>query len=199
MSVNIKQILAIIAVVFTIAAVLVIGNRLYNRFVNQDPVPVTMTTEDAEDPTKLKQAVNNAQATKLGDDQAKTVSASIKSIVDGNRAPVTTTSTTAANYKATATTYAKSVGADATVITPSKNEARDVTKVDPSTPVQLNQYNIKAYPKTMIGVGAYSDKSVVVDYQKQVKVFGQPVYIGPSVKVDGTGSAAIGVKLTAAF
>ena len=199
MSTNIKQVLAVVAVVLVVAAVLVIGNKLYNRFVNQDPVPVMMTTEDAEDPVKVKRTVNDAQATKINDDQARTVATQIKTINDEGRRPVTTVSTTAATYKSTAATYAKSTGADAVVIAPAKDEKRDVTKVDPSTPVQLNQYNIKAYPKTMVGVGVYTDKSLIVDYQKQVKVFGQPVYVGPSVKIDGNGGAAVGVKLTASF
>ena len=85
------------------------------------------------------------------------------------------------------------------MITPAKGEKKEVKDIKPTDTVQLNQYNIQAYPKNQMGLAYYNDKTIEVDYQKQVKVFGKHMYVGPAVKVDKDGKTGVGVKMTIPF
>jgi hypothetical protein len=95
--------------------------------------------------------------------------------------------TTAKNYVKAADEYRAAVGGDAVAITDPANPDKAPPKVGDkvtttdvqgkttttiltdSTPVRLEAHIIKAYPKTLMTVGA-DPASIIIMYQKQVKV-----------------------------
>ena len=172
-----------------------------NHYINakNEPQPTIMTQEDSQNPLKLKEEVNHNSGAHLNTTQAREVTNTITKIIERDRKPDTVVQSTGQTYLQDSKQYAKDKKADAFVITPAKGEKKEVKDIKPTDTVQLNQYNIQAYSRNQLGVAYYNDKTIEVDYQKQVKVFGKHMYVGPAVKVDKDGKTGVGVKMTIPF
>ena len=172
-----------------------------NHYINvkNEPQPTIMTQEDVQNPLKLQEAVNHNSGAHLNTTQAREVTNTITKIIERDRKPDTVVQSTGQTYLQDSKQYAKDKKADAFVITPAKGEKKEVKDIKPTDTVQLNQYNIQAYSRNQLGVAYYNDKTIEVDYQKQVKVFGKHMYVGPAVKVDKDGKTGVGVKMTIPF
>lgn len=172
-----------------------------NHYINtkNEPQPTIMTQEDSQNPLKLKEEVNHNSGAHLNTTQAREVTNTITKIIERDRKPDTVVQSTGQTYLQDSKQYAKDKKADAFVITPAKGEKKEVKDIKPTDTVQLNQYNIQAYSRNQLGIAYYNDKTIEVDYQKQVKVFGKHMYVGPAVKVDKDGKTGVGVKMTIPF
>lgn len=191
-------------IVIGILILLVIIFAFYkiNHYINAKTgtvTPVTMTIDESKDPFKLKTAVNQNSDARLNDYQANEVTNTITKIIDRNREPDKVIASTGTTYKSDIDSYAKSQKADAVVVTPAKGETKQVSDIKPTDTVNLNQYNIKAYPKHQVSVARYSDGDTTIDYETQVKVFGAHAYVGPTVKVSQDNGVSAGVKVTIPF
>ena len=194
---NIKYvIIAIIIILCGVFAAVKINHYINTK---NEPQPTIMTQEDSQNPLKLKEEVNHNSGAHLNTTQAREVTNTITKIIERDRKPNTVVQSTGQTYLQDSKQYAKDKKADAFVITPAKGEKKEVKDIKPTDTVQLNQYNIQAYSRNQLGVAYYNDKTIEVDYQKQVKVFGKHMYVGPAVKVDKDGKTGVGVKMTIPF
>ena len=194
---NIKYvIIAIIIILCGVFAAVKINHYINAKNESQ---PTIMTQEDSQNPLKLKEEVNHNSGAHLNTTQAREVTNTITKIIERDRKPDTVVQSTRQTYLQDSKRYAKDKKADAFVITPAKGEKKEVKDIKPTDTVQLNQYNIQAYSRNQLGVAYYNDKTIEVDYQKQVKVFGKHMYVGPAVKVDKDGKTGVGVKMTIPF
>lgn len=196
-----KFYLAIIAILLCISIGLACWKVNKKINIENEPKPVEMTLEQAKDVERVKNEINNNSGARVDNFQAKEVVDKIVYITENNEPPQTIIYTNGENYKEESKQYAEKKKADAVIITPSQGETKKIEDIKPTDTVNLNQYNIKAYPKNQIGVAYYSDGDMTVDYQRQIKVFGAHMYIGPAVKFNTRGEhhAAVGVKLTVPF
>jgi hypothetical protein len=195
----IKKFKPIIACILIIALIAFVGYKI-NKKMNKEITPVIMTQEEVEDPEKIQQMVNENSDVNISKYQAKEITNTITQIVEEEVQPTTVVQTTGENYQQKSKEYAEQHKADAVIITPTKGETKTVEEIKPTDVVNLNQYNIKAYPENLISIGAYGDGDVCFDYEHKIKVFGAHAYIGPSVKYNTKDKdATVGVKLTIPF
>lgn len=172
-----------------------------NQHLNKENIePAIMTQEEVKDPNKVREAINKNSNANISQYQAREVTNTITRIIEKEVKPTATVTTTGANYQEKSKEYATKQKADAVIITPSNGETKAVEEIKPTDVVNLNQYNIKAYPENLFSLGAYGDGDVTVDYEHKIKIFGAHAYIGPSVKY-GThdGNLTAGMKLTIPF
>lgn len=185
-------------IVILLGTLAYIGYQHYSN--EKEPQVVTTTIEDATDPDKLQQMVNANSNANLNKYQAKEVTNTITKIIERDRQPETVVVTTGKDYEKVAQKEATKRNADAVVVTPAKDETKKIEDIKETDVVNLNQYNIKAYPKHMVSVGAYSDGDITLDYENQVKFLGAHMYVGPSVKYNTKEKdIAVGVKVTIPF
>ena len=194
---NVKYV--IIAIIIILCGVFAAVKINHYINVKNEPQPTIMTQEDSQNPLKLKEEVNHNSGAHLNTTQAREVTNTITKIIERDRKPDTVVQSTGQTYLQDSKQYAKDKKTDAFVITPAKGEKKEVKDIKPTDTVQLNQYNIQAYPKNQMGLAYYNDKTIEVDYQKQIKVFGKHMYVGPVVKVDKDGKTGVGVKMTIPF
>lgn len=196
-TINLKWILiGIIAILIGVLAY--IG---YNHYSNEkEPQVVTTNIETATDPDKLQKLINQNSNANLNKYQTREVTNTITKIVERDRQPETVVTSTGKNYEKVAQKEATKRNADAVVVTPSQGETKQIEDIKDSDVVNLNQYNIQAYPKHIMSVGAYSDGDVTVDYENQIKFLGKHMYVGPSVKYNNKDhDVAMGIKATIPF
>ena len=108
--------------------------------------------------------------------------------------PTTTTMTTGSEWDKLSKQYAQKVKSDFSVVTNPGNG-----KITPTTPVQLNQYNMYAYPKIFFQVGyAPGNEAIVSVSYKVLKTPWTYVYLGPYGRFDLIDSkrSTIGVMAT---
>lgn len=112
--------------------------------------------------------------------------------------PVTVVKTTGSEWEKMAKAQSKKVGADFSVVTDPKNPDSKPNPPKDST-VNLNQYNLFAYPKTLAVVGYSPNTELIMSYQwKTIKGKGFSGYIGPYGRADfkSPDRSSIGVMIT---
>jgi hypothetical protein len=174
-------------------AVLLVGYLIYGWL--HPPQPVTpMSQQQTETPQGVQQAAGKARV-HINTDQAVEVAEAIEAAPA--RKPDRVVQTTGAQATAKAESERVKAGADFTTIADPKkpDKKTDLATIPADKPVVLNQYNITAYPRALLELTAYSDKSLDVAYLRRVKVFGATGYIGPAVLVD-VSKIRVGVRLS---
>lgn len=142
-------------------------------------VSKTVTTEtqtQAETPAGVENAATNADVS-ISSNQAKEAASQIKEIAESSEAPVYTISTTAGQAQTVEKEAQESSGADFSIVTDkgSTTTTTDTNKLASSTPVELNQYNVQAYKKTLQTLTATNQ---AVTYTVSEKVSKNGHYIG---------------------
>jgi hypothetical protein len=192
---------------------LLVGLLFWNR--THPPAPVTLASqEQAATPAGVERAANAAQVP-LSPSQATAIASEIKESEE--KAPDAVVQTTGAKLEETIRAELKKSGGQLAIVTdpkhpdrvpvlppagaaPAKGEA-----IAPSTPVILNQYNIRAYPTRLIQVGG-SYQEVFAAYSWKVDVPKVPIiaphgntgYLGVygHANLDRPDQSRIGVILT---
>lgn len=196
-----KEQIKTIAVVVLIIIVTILATLKLNSYINQktEPKETIMTQEEVQNPEKLRQEVNKNSGANLDTYQSREVTNTVTKIIERDRKPNTTIETNGTEYLTKAKAYANEQKADAYVIAPAKGETKEVKDINKTDVVNLNQYNIEAYPARQMGMTYYSDGDIAIDYQQQVKILGKHMYVGPAVKIDNDKSTAIGITATIPF
>ena len=174
-----------------------VGNKLYNYYF--DKGPVIMTEEQVKDPKYVKDEINKNSNSHITDSQSREIVKQIEYIAVENKQPEYVVQTTREKLDEVSKAEQKKHDADAAIIAPSNDNkySFDIDKLPANTPVNLNQYNIKAYPKHLLSMTAMSDKSASISYQTKVKIFGATGYIGPAVSYNGESKkGAVGLSVT---
>jgi len=160
---------------------------------------VTMSKEDVLDEQKVKQYVNANSDANLNTYQSQEIVHTVERIIERDKKPTQIVTTTGSNYKEESKKVANDKKADAVIVAPSKNEDKKIEDIKENDIVNLNQYNVYAYPKRQLSFTYYADGDKAIDLEYQVKVFGKHMYAGPSIKVSDDGKTTIGAKLTIPF
>ncbi len=177
MNITIKKLVCSLAVVVLIAA------AAFLVYFNQPQTVTTMTQQEAESVQGVEKAATNASVP-LSVGQAKEVVTQIKEIRTTEQVPVYITQTTAAEAPAKIEEAREQAKADFAIVT-SKADV-DLNKLDRDTPVELNQYNIKAYPKALrqVEVGRGMDGGMVVGASVSKKITDNGQYLGVGMDYD---------------
>lgn len=148
---------------------------IYQHFHPAQPV-TTESQQQAETPAGVETAATNADV-EISSDQAKEAASQIKEIAKSGEKPVYTISTTAGQAQTAEKEAQESSGADFSIVTDKNNTTAttDTTKLASSTPVDLNQYNVQAYKKTLQTLTATNQ---TVTYTVSEKVSKNGHYIG---------------------
>ena len=181
------------------AALAVGGYLLYQHFHPHSPV-TPLSQEQAETPQGVQEAAEQSQV-HISTDQAVEIAEAIREAPA--RKPDRVVETTGAQLVDTVEAERIKSGADFAIVTDPAQAGKTPVldnKIGPPTfpadkPVTLNQYNIQAYPKALLELTAYSDKSLDVAYLRRVKVFGATGYIGPAITLS-PDSVRVGARLT---
>lgn len=148
--------------------------------------PQTVTTEiqtQAETPTGVEQAANRAHVP-ISNDQAQQAASQIKYIYSHDVQPIYTITTNGNKVQKVAETAQNNAGADFSIITDKSapNSKVDVSAIPSTSTVELNQYNVQAYKKTLHTIEVVPDiqnKSVdEVGYMVSRKISNDGKYIG---------------------
>jgi predicted negative regulator of RcsB-dependent stress response len=168
----------VIFVFFVVLALYLIWEKL-----TAEPV-TTMSQQQAETPTGVQKAADNASVT-LDTGQAKDVSTAIKEIRVTEKEPVYVVQTTGENAKAESEKVVKQEQADFAIVTDKDDPEKKVNlnELDKDTKVELNQYNIQAFKKQLNTI-EYQPTEKVVGYTHQWKVTDSGRYIGVGVDYD---------------
>ena len=160
--------IALILIIVSIGAYLIYGHFHPAKTVT------TETQTQAETPAGVENAATNADV-EISSDQAKEAADEIKEIAESGEAPSYTISTTAGQTQAAEKEAQESSGADFSIVTDKDSTTTDTTKLASSTPVELNQYNVQAYKKTLQTLTATNQ---AVTYTVSEKVSKSGHYIG---------------------
>ena len=148
--------------------------------------PQTVTTESqtqAETPAGVEQAANLAHVP-ISDDQAQQAATQIKYVYSHDVQPIYTITTTGNKVQKVAETAQNNAGADFSIITDKSNPNSkvDISAIPSTSTVELNQYNVQAYKKTLHTIEVVPDiqnKSVdEVGYMVSRKISNDGKYIG---------------------
>ncbi len=184
----------VIPVAFLLVFCLAVGIMAYNHFTK--PQPVTYESQhQAETPQGVQEAANNA-GVHISPGQAQEVAQAVQEAT--TRPPDQVVATTGAGMTQTLASVQQQTGADFQVVTDPAKPDKPPDKPKPAEPVNLNVYNIKAYPKHLIEVTAYQNAADVA-YMTRVTVFKRTGYLGPvaSYDADRAGSKTrIGIRLS---
>ncbi len=183
-----RVILAVVLIVIFIAA----GVWAYNHW--HQPQPVTyMPQHQAETAQGVQEAANTA-GIHISSGQAQEVAQAVQEAT--TRPPDQVVTTTGAGM--TQTLASVQGGAQLQIVTDPVRPDKPPDKPAADQPVNLNVYNIKAYPKHLLEVTAYQ-KAVDVAYMTRVTVFKRTGYLGPVVSYDGDRAGSkvrIGMRLS---
>ena len=170
--------------IYAVAAVLVVAiGFLVWHFTHP---PQTVTTESqtqAETPAGVEKAANQAHIP-ISNDQAQQTASQIKYIYSHDVQPIYTITTTGSKVQKVAETAQNNAGADFSIITNKSdpNSKVDISAIPSTSTVELNQYNVQAYKKTLHTIEVASDiqnKSVdEVGYIVSRKISNDGKYIG---------------------
>lgn len=167
----------------------VVWNDLHNaenKDTSNNEVIVT-SQKEAETVQGIEKAAEAAQ-TPITVSQAKEVVEKIKYIRENEQTPIYVTQTTAAEAPAKIDEAKEIAKADFAVVTSkdNPNEKINIDKLDPNTPVELNQYNVQAYPKALrqLELGRGTDGGVLIGASVHKKVSDNGQYLGLGVDYD---------------
>ncbi len=182
-----RVILAAVLIVVLIAAAV----WAYNRW--HQPQPVYMPQQQAETPQGVQAAADKA-GVHISPGQAEEVAQAVHETA--TRPPDQIIQTTGAGMpQALASVQG---GAQLQIVTDPAKPDKPPEKPAADQPVNLNVYNIKAYPKHLLEVTVYQNAGDVA-YMTRVTVFKRTGYLGPVVSYDADRAGSkvrIGVRLT---
>lgn len=142
-----------------IVTILILGVAEYFLYQYLHPAqPVTAESQQqAETPAGISLAAHNA---KVGLMQDQLDSAGKQIALLKNLPPDVIIKTVPYQVEKTVVQYVKTSGADFAIVTDPKNpdkvvDLKEVAKLPATTPITLNEYNIKAYKKVIRGVTLY--------------------------------------------
>lgn len=168
----------VIFVFFVVLALYLIWEKF-----TAEPV-TTMSQQQAETPTGVQKAADNAGVT-LEAGQTKEVSTAIKEIRVTEKEPVYVIQTTGETAKEESEKAVSQEQADFAIVTAKDDPEKEVSldELDKDTKVELNQYNIQAFKKNLNTV-EYQPAEKVVGYTHQWKVTDDGKYMGVGVDYD---------------
>lgn len=154
---------------------------IYRHFHQPEPVTTESQTQ-AETPAGVEQAADRAHVP-ISNDQAQQAASQIKYIYSHDVQPIYTITTTGSKVQKAAETAQNDAGADFSIITDKSNPNKkiDVSAIPATSTVELNQYNVQAYKKTLhtVEVGTNDMKGVdEVGYTVSRKISNDGKYIG---------------------
>lgn len=163
----------LVAGVVLIVILAIIGYFAYEHF--HPPKTVTVeTTQEATTSEGVEKAADYAKV-EISSDQAQTAAQGIKEA--STQSPSYVVETTASEAVTAEKAAQESSGADFSIVTDknSTTTTTDTTKLAADTPVELNQYNIQAYKKTLQTVTT-TNQSVTYTVSQKISKNGH--YIG---------------------
>lgn len=154
---------------------------IYRHFHQPEPVTTESQTQ-AETPAGVEQAADRAQVS-ISPSQAQEAASQIRYIYTNSIIPQYTITTTGDKAQEAADKAQKAAGADFSIITDKSNPNKkiDVSAIPATSTVELNQYNVQAYKKTLhtVEVGTNDMKGVdEVGYTVSRKISKDGKYIG---------------------
>lgn len=167
----------------TIAVVLLVCIAGYFVWRSHQAQPVTTESQvQAETPAGVEQAADRTHVS-ISNDQAQQAASQIKYIYSHDVQPVYTITTTGSKAQEAAETAQNDAGADFAIVTNKSdpNKKIDVSAIPATSKVELNQYNVQAYKKTLhtVEVGTNDMKCVdEVGYTVSKKISKDGKYIG---------------------
>ena len=187
-------------IILSIICFFIIGFYVYQYFNKTvENNPITMTKEEILDENTVKEYVNKNTDANINNYQSKEIVKTVERIIEHDRKPNQVVTTTGKDYKQVSKEQAEKKKVDATIIAPAKNETKTVDEIKEDDIVNLNQYNVYAYPKRQLSFTYYADHDKAIDLEYQIKLFGKHMYAGPSVKISDNGKTTVGVKVTVPF
>lgn len=166
----------------------------YNHW--HKPLPTTnMPQQQAETPQGVQEAAENA-GVHISQGQAEEAAQAIQEAA--TRPPDSTIQTTGAGVPQALQESREEAKADFQIVTDPAKPDQKPEPLRPEQPVNLNVYNVKAYPKHLLEVTVYRNAADVA-YMSRVRVFGATGYVGPVVDYDGyraRGKVRVGVRLS---
>lgn len=121
--------------------------------------PQTVTTEtqqEVQTESGIEQAADAADVP-LERSQAQSAANQIRYIIKHDTQPVYTITTDGENWQSQSNAARERTGADFAIVTPKDGAATDIHTIRQSDVVELNQFNIKAYPKVIRTVSVSPD------------------------------------------
>ncbi|MDT8901814.1 hypothetical protein [Anaeroselena agilis] len=180
---------ALLLAVFLAAAV-----WAYNHCAKTQPVTYE-PQQQAETPQGVQTAANNA-GVHVSPDQAQEVAQAVQEAKPWT--PDQVIQTTGAGMTQALANVQQQTGAQVQIVTDPAKPDKPPDKPKPEESVNLNVYNVKAYPKRMLEVTVYRDAADVA-YMTRVTVFKRTGYLGPVVSYDADRAGEkvrIGARLT---
>lgn len=162
---------------------------------------VTVQSQNlAQTPAGVRDAANNAHVNML---QSQLEEAARQIAILKNKPPETIVRTIPVEVTKVIESERVKTGADFAIVTDPKQpdkkvDLKEIEKLPESTTVNLNQYNIKAYPQHLAEVTLYSAKDYDAAYLSKIKVLGATGYVGPVISRTDN-NMKIGVRVTVPF
>ena len=155
--------------------------------------PQTVTTEtqqEVQTESGIEQAADAADVP-IDRQQAQSAAKQIQYIIKHDSKQEYTITTDGANRQSQSKAAQERSGADFAVVTP-KDETTDISTIDKKATVELNQYNVKAYPKVIrtisvspdIDSGGRGISTAEVAVSRQIGKTGKYVGAGVDYNVD---------------
>lgn len=135
------------AIIFGIIAVIVAA--LLFRGCKTEPQKVTVEQQtQAQTEAGVEKAADNAQIP-VSREQAQDAAQEIRYIYEHDTKPEYTIITTGGDVEKQAQAAQERAGADFSIVTSKDDSKADVASISKDKPVELNQYNVQAYKKTL--------------------------------------------------
>lgn len=182
----------LVAVLFAVLVAATVWG--YNHW--HQPQPVTYEPQQhAETPQGVQAAADNA-GVHISSGQAKAAANAIKEAA--TRPPDQVVQTIGAGMTQALADSRKQTGAQVQIVTDPARPDKKPEKPADEQSVNLNVYNIKAYPRHLLEVTVYKNAADVA-YMTRVQVFGATGYLGPVVSYDADRAGSktrIGIRLS---
>jgi hypothetical protein len=182
-------------IVYLVALLIIVGAGWWAWDMLHPGQPVTYESQQqAETPQGVQEAAHNA-GVYISSGQTQEIAQDIQEAA--TRPPDQIIPTTGAGMTQTLASVQQQTGSDMQIVTDPAKPDQKPTKPPDNQPVNLNVYNIKAYPKHLVEATIYS-KAADLAYMTRVKVFGYTGYLGPAVNYDAdrASKVRVGVRLS---
>lgn len=183
-------------VLYVILVVVIIAAAVWGYHLLHPPQPTTFQSQQqASTPQGAQEAASIAGFT-ITPGQAREVAQAVQEAT--TRPPDNTITTTGAGMPQALTNSLHQTGANFQIVTDPAKPDKPPDKPAADQPVNLNVYNVKAYPKHLVEVTAYQ-RAADVAYMTRVTVFKHTGYLGPVVNYDTdrkSGKVKIGLRLS---
>lgn len=188
--------------ILSIAVVLLLLSTTYFAWhFFQEPVKVvSLSRPEAETPAGIAGAAETGH-TPLRAEQAGEIAAKIKAVREQGEFPTKTLAVSGAEVRTEVARLADKSKSDFTILTP--KDGKFPAKLEGERKVSLDVYNIRAYPRTLIGIGV-SRTGTDLSWLRRFDVGKLPLllpkggvgYIGPYIRTEhGRSGPDYGVRL----